>query len=117
MLIQAILALILLAALVVTWRRMRQGVISWREAALWSVLWIGAGVVILLPETASIIARLVGVGRGVDLVIYGSVTLLFVLVFKIFLSLDRMERHLTDIVRKDALRDIPEEQAHPDHDE
>ncbi len=112
MLIQAILSFILLIALIVTWRRMRQGVISWREASLWSVLWIAATVVIVLPETASIIARLVGVGRGVDLVIYGSVTLLFVLVFNIFLSLDRIERDLTDIVRKDALRDVPEHHTH-----
>lgn len=111
MLIQIILTIILLAALVVTWRRMRQGVISWREAALWSVLWVAASVVIVLPETTSIIARMVGIGRGVDLAIYASVTLLFVLVFKIFLSLDKIERNLTDMVRKDALRDIPD---HPE---
>lgn len=107
MLIQYLLILVLIATLVITLKRARQGVVSWGEAALWSVLWIAAGVVILMPEATSVIARLFGVGRGVDLVMYAAVTLLFVLVFKAFLTLDRLERTLTDIVRKDALTDLP----------
>lgn len=112
MIIQIFLVAILLITFVVTWRRAHQGVIRWIEAALWSVLWIVAAIVILLPQTATTVARLVGVGRGVDLVIYGSVTLLFVLVFKLFLSFDRMERNLTELVRRDALRDLPSEEHH-----
>ena len=107
MLIQLILTIILAIMLVVTLRRARQGVISWAESALWSMLWIAAAIVILLPQTASVIARLFGVGRGVDIIVYASVTLLFVLVFRLFLTLDRLEQKLTDIVRRDALRDMP----------
>ena len=108
MFIQFVLTAVLLVTLFVTLKRARQGVISWREAALWSLLWIAAGIVILLPETTNAIAQLFGVGRGVDAVIYGAITLLFILVFKAFLSLDRMERNLTDMVRKDALRGLPD---------
>ncbi len=109
MLIQLVLIISLALALYVTWRRARQNVISWREALGWSLLWIMAAVVILLPDTTTIVARWVGVGRGVDLVLYASVVALFFLVFKIFLSLDRLERRLTDIVRKDALKDLTKE--------
>lgn len=112
MLIQFILLLVLVSAFAVTWKRASQSVISRREAVMWSVLWIVAGIVILLPNTTTIIANLVGVGRGVDLVVYAAVTLLFVLVFKAFLTLDRLERTLTDLVRKDALKDVPEEKRH-----
>jgi hypothetical protein len=62
--------------------------------------------VILLPDMASVIARIVGIGRGVDLVIYAAITLLFVMVFKVFLTLDRLEQKLTDMVRKDALSGV-----------
>jgi small membrane protein len=106
MLIQLILAVVLLLALGITWKRARQAVISFQEALAWSVLWIAAGIVVLLPDTTSILARLVGVGRGADLAMYAAVTLLFVLVFKLFLSLDRMERRLTELVQRDALRDL-----------
>lgn len=108
MLIQIVLIAILLVALYVTWKRARQNVIAPIEAILWSLLWIGAGVVIALPQTATLVANFFGVGRGSDFVIYGSVVALFFLVFKIFISLDRVERKITDLVRKDALRDLPE---------
>ncbi|MBI5655079.1 DUF2304 domain-containing protein [Candidatus Uhrbacteria bacterium] len=107
MLIQIVLIAILLGALYVTWKRSRQNVITPPEAVLWSLLWIGAGVVIALPQTATLAANFFGVGRGSDFVIYGSVVLLFVLIFKIFIALDRVERKITDLVRRDALRDLP----------
>ncbi len=109
MLIQFVLVASLVMALAVTWRRSVQGVISWREALGWSVLWALAAVVILLPQTTTTVANFFGVGRGVDFVLYASVVTLFFLVFKIFLTLDRLERRLTDVVRKDALKELPEQ--------
>lgn len=108
MLIQFVLIAALAIALVVTWRRVMQNVISRREAFVWSLAWIGAGVVILLPQTATVVANFFGVGRGADFIIYGSVITLFFLVFKIFVALDALDRKLTDIVRKDALKDVPD---------
>lgn len=106
MLIQTLLTIVLTAMLVVTLRRAWQGAISWTEGALWSALWIAAGVVVLLPQTASMIASLFGVGRGVDVIVYASVTLLFILVFRLFVTLDRLDQKLTELVRRDALRDL-----------
>ncbi|HWQ99261.1 MAG TPA: DUF2304 domain-containing protein [Candidatus Methylomirabilis sp.] len=109
MLIQFVLVLALVLALAVTWKRAKQSVISWREALGWSVLWVIAGVIIILPQTTTTVANVFGVGRGVDFVLYASVITLFFLVFKIFLTLDRLERRLTDVVRKDALKELPEQ--------
>jgi len=103
MLIQAVLVLALTGALVGTWKRASEGVISRREALLWSTAWIAAGAVVLRPETTTVIARYFGVGRGVDFVLYGSVMVLFFLVFKIFVALNALERKLTEMVRKEAL--------------
>jgi hypothetical protein len=112
--IQILLTIVLLIAIIITWKRAKEGVIRTREAVLWSLVWIIAAVVILLPETTSFVANMLGVGRGVDLVLYASVIVLFFLIFKLFTSLDRLEKLLTDIVRKDALRDLPKEENKKD---
>ncbi len=107
MLIQFVLIAVLLIALVVTWRRASQDVISRIEAFIWSLVWIGAGVIILLPQTTTVVAHFFGVGRGADFVIYGSVVALFVLVFKLFISLERLEQTITKLVQHEALKDFP----------
>ncbi len=106
MLIQVILLAILFGACVMTWKRARERVISRREALAWSLLWIAAGFGIALPWTTTRIANFFGVGRGSDFVLYGSVLLLFVLVFKLFIVLDTLDRKLTEIVRRDALKEL-----------
>ncbi len=116
MLIQFAFVLVLFAALFVTWRRAKQNVISRIEAFGWSVVWIAAIAVVLLPQTTTVVANFFGVGRGVDFIIYASVITLFFLVFKLFVAIDGFERKLTDLVRKDALKDLPPHQDSPDRD-
>jgi len=106
MLIQFILVATMALALVMTWRRFQQRVIPLIEALSWSVVWIIAAIVVLLPQVATGVAHFVGVGRGADLVLYASVSTLFLLVFKLFIQHEKLERKLTDIVRHDALRDL-----------
>ena len=72
--IQFLLIVILLSAIVVTWKRLNEHAISLKETVLWTCLWLIAVVIVLLPNTTSIIARWVGIGRGVDLVVYASVS-------------------------------------------
>ncbi len=107
MLIQFVLIAVLLGAFGMTWTRARQRVISLREAFAWSVLWITAGIGIARPETTTVVANFFGVGRGSDFVLYGSVILLFILVFKIFLAIDKLNRALTEVVRKEVLKEFP----------
>lgn len=99
MLIKALLLLVLAAALVLTWMRVRQGALTRVTAILWSLLWLGAGAVVIRPDLASSFAALVGVGRGADAVLYLSVIFLFYLVFRIFLRLDKIDRDITVVVR------------------
>ncbi len=99
MLIQVILVAIFAVALALTWKRASQGTVPRRDAFLWSSLWIGAAVLVLRPEVATLFAGMLGVGRGVDAVIYLSVIALFALVFRLFLRLEKMERDISSLVR------------------
>lgn len=107
--IQFLLVVVLLSAIAVTWKRLRERVISIKEAILWTVVWCAAMVVILLPNTTSVVAQWVGVGRGADLVLYASVIALFLIVFKLYVSLDHIDHKLTELVRREALRGMDDE--------
>lgn len=102
-LIQALLLAAFAAALIATWRRARSGAISRAETVLWSTLWMGAAAVTLRPDLASRFAALIGVGRGVDAVLYAAVVGLFYLIFRIYLRIDKLERDITSLVRREAL--------------
>jgi hypothetical protein len=109
MLIQFVLIIVLLAALVITWRRATQQVISRREALAWkrTLDWCKRG----HPSSTNNddCRKSFWRCRGADFILYASVVLIFILIFRIFIMLEQMERKLTDLVRREALRDLPKE--------
>ena len=109
MLIQIILILFIIFAIIKVALRYKDKVISLQEFLIWTVFWFMVGFVIILPETTSLVANFVGVGRGVDLVIYISILFLFYLAFRILVRLDKIEKDITKVVRKIALDKKDEE--------
>ena len=71
----------------------------------WFFLWLGIAFLFYLPETTSYLATLLGVGRGVDLALYISIILIFYLLFKVFVRLNKIDREITKIVREQAIKD------------
>ncbi len=108
MFIQFLLVATILVGIVLTLRRAQQGAIRRIEAIGWTILWSLALVIVLRPQTSSAIANLVGVGRGSDLALYVSVLALFFLVFHLHVLHDRSERTITELIRREALRQLPE---------
>lgn len=86
--------------------RFRRDGLSRRALAAWSVLWIAVVLVVLRPETASLAARRLGVGRGADVVVYLSIAALFYLLFRQFARLEEHERQITKLARELALKDL-----------
>lgn len=101
--IQVIIVALAAIALGGAIRRFIRREISLRRMLAWAALWIAAAVVVLVPRTSERLALLLGVGRGVDVVIYLSIALLFYLQYRLFARLDRIERDITKIVREQAL--------------
>lgn len=105
MIIKVILVLFVLFALLKVALRYRDKIISLQELILWTVFWFSVAFLVLFPDTTSYAANLVGVGRGVDLVIYISILILFYLMFRALSKLDKVEKDVTRIVRRVALED------------
>ncbi|MFA6099454.1 MAG: DUF2304 domain-containing protein [Patescibacteria group bacterium] len=111
MLIQILLVLGFIFALWLTWKRFRQQVITLFEALAWSLLWAGGLVVSILPKLTEYLAAFFGVGRGVDLILYAAVAIQFFLIFKLFVSHEKIERLLTKLVQEQSLRSVIPAQA------
>ncbi len=103
MIIQIILILFILYAIIKVGLRYKDKIISLQEFLIWTVFWFMVAFVIILPETTSWVANFVGVGRGVDLVIYISILILFYLAFRILVRMDKIDKDVTKIVRQIAL--------------
>lgn len=110
MLIQVFLVISLILALIFTWKRFRQGAITLVEGIFWSLAWLCGIAITMLPWITERLADIFGVGRGVDLVLYSGVAILFFMVFKLFLSYEKLERLLTKMVQENALKDLPEKE-------
>lgn len=71
----------------------------------WCFLWLAILLVFWLPEITSYLANFLGIGRGADLIVYLSIVLIFYLIFKIFVRINKTDKQITKLVREDAIRD------------
>jgi hypothetical protein len=88
---------------VATIRGAVRGGIRKRVAAFWMAVWISAGVAAIWPDTTVIVARVLGIGRGADLVLYSSVFAMLAGFFYIYARFRRLDRQLTQLVRQLAI--------------
>jgi hypothetical protein len=90
--------------------RYRRGGMRMAHLGLWLVFWSGVVMVALLPDTTSLLAQWLGVGRGVDTAMYLSILMSFYLLFRSFAKIEDLDRQITRIVRANALREMEEDQ-------
>lgn len=83
--------------------RSREKVISAKTAIFWMFVWAIALIGVILPATTSKIAAFFGVGRGVDVILYLALSLLFYLVFRLYVMIEDVRREITSLVREIAL--------------
>jgi hypothetical protein len=103
MILQVFFIIFVLFAASRAYLRFRDKSITAVEFFFWIVLWLVITVVVVLPQTSTAIAHILGVGRGADAVVYISVLVLFYAVFRLYVKMEFIEHEITDIVRKLAL--------------
>jgi hypothetical protein len=83
------------------WATRREGLIS-------ALIWLVAGMAVAWPDTTTRLARFVGLGRGVNLLLYCTVVVMMVGFFMIYIRLRRVRRELTLLVRHLAILEVQE---------
>jgi small membrane protein len=103
---QAIALVIILFFLFRLFWQKRKGEIGRGEFLFWFVFWSLAAVIILsLKYIDILVARLGFSGRGIEILFYLGMVLLFYIVFKLRLRLAKIEREITKIIRNMTLKD------------
>ncbi|PIR03227.1 MAG: hypothetical protein COV60_01425 [Candidatus Magasanikbacteria bacterium CG11_big_fil_rev_8_21_14_0_20_43_7] len=89
-------------------RRKHERLLSVLGTCFWSGFWILADIVVLFPDSMTLFANKLGIGRGTDFVSYVAFALIFFVLFRLHIKLHEIQRDITNVVRKEAL----EEHAH-----
>ena len=69
------------------------------------VMVTAALVFIFLPDLTNTLAHRLGVGRGADLIFYLSIVIFWFVIIKLYVRIRKLEKIITDVVRKDALNE------------
>lgn len=103
--IQIIIIIFIIFAVTKIISRFKEGVLTTKELTIWILFWIAAATIIILPSTTGILAKALGVGRGADVIVYLSIILIFYILFKIKIGMEKIEQEITKIVREQALKE------------
>ncbi|WP_366515042.1 DUF2304 domain-containing protein [Palaeococcus sp. (in: euryarchaeotes)] len=77
---------------------------DWREFLSWETLLLIMFVIALKPLELSVtIKNLLGLGRGLDALFVVSIGFAYLLLFRIYMNVDRAEREITELTRKIAI--------------
>src|SRR3989344_1192983 len=83
--------------------RWKDGQVSWREAAFWTAIWLAVIAAVFLQSQLRILGNLIDSRRPVDVLMYIIILLLFYLIFRMYVKLDRLGADITTLVRNQAL--------------
>ena len=102
---QQIIALVIIAFFLARlfWQKQKKQVGA-NEFIFWLIFWLLAAVaIILLKWIDRLVAGFGFSGSGIEVLLYLGVAILFYLVFKLRLKLEKIERDITKIIRKISL--------------
>ena len=80
--------------------------ISLFSLLIWALFWIGGIVIIWNPSLMGKISGFMGVQRSIDAIVYLSIVFLLYVVFRFRIRLNEMQREITMLTRKLAIKDI-----------
>jgi len=83
-----------------SWKRFEEGKETMKSFIFWFLLWIGLIALILVPGTMDFVASNIGIGRGVDVIIYITIIVLFYLSFRTDIKIEKINQDITKIVRE-----------------
>ena len=76
---------------------------SWNEFFFWMIIWFGLIIVAFSRNILQYIANFLEIDRGVDILIYASIVLLFYMVYRLYAMVDRQHQEITTLVSKIAI--------------
>ena len=101
--IQIVIIIFALFALSRVFLRFKDNKLTRNEFIFWIVIWVAVIIVSIIPSITGVLSQKLGIGRGIDLLIYLSIIVLFYLMFRLYVKLESVEKEITALVRRVAL--------------
>ena len=89
----------------------RGGTIRFGALTFWLLVWAVAIMAIFYPEETTRLAKILGIGRGVDVVVYASIAILFYLVFRLHVYLENIRTEISRLIREVAIKEVKKGQS------
>lgn len=80
--------------------------LTFKAFVFWMVIWLAALIGIVNPDLTSRFAKVFGIGRGADIVIYLSIALIFYLIFRLSIFIENIRHEITRLTREIALLQV-----------
>ena len=80
-----------------------------REGLVWIAICLAGGAAVVWPDGTSIVAKVLGIGRGADLLIYCTTLIMMAGFWATYTRLQRMRQEMTQLVRHLALLEAERE--------
>ena len=106
--IQAILIVVILLTLLYAIRKRSSTRFEASEKILFLIFVIVSVMAVIEPNALTRIAKLVGVGRGADLLLYLLILAFIFVVLNIYLKFKELEQKITELARRIALNEAVE---------
>ena len=90
--------------IIVTFLRFKDGKMSFNMLLVWAAIWVLLIIFSSYPDTTSILARITGIGRGLDLILIIGLIGCYYLIFKIYNMIENIEEEITLLNREIALQ-------------
>lgn len=84
--------------------RFKEKTINFKELAFWTLVWVATIAIVYLPGKATVLAKLLGVGRGFDAMVFIAIISLFYAVYRLYVRSNEQEQELTRLIREIALK-------------
>ncbi|WP_320406860.1 DUF2304 domain-containing protein [Thermococcus paralvinellae] len=77
---------------------------DWRDLLFWESLLVAMLIISLKPVEISLeIKRILGLGRGIDSLFVVAIGISYLMIFRVYLAVDKAEREITELTRKLAI--------------
>lgn len=103
--IQVIILLFAIFALSRAFLRLKDRQMALTAFLFWTGIWSLLIIVALSPSILTSIANTIGVANGTNLLVISAVMLLFYLIFRIYIRLEKTEKELSALVTELSIRE------------
>lgn len=79
------------------------------KVAIRVIVWGGMAMVAIFPKAISILAKTLGIIDHLNAVVLTGFLLVFLIIFKLLSAIERLERDISTLTRKDSLKQIDAE--------